>query len=185
MLPARIGAALALIAAASLVLSACEKREAASAPEPAAAAVGVLSPEWLYTPASAETANTTGLLVVEPGIDAAGPSRGLVAAKGIAALTHLKGEIDPSAKVGERTVGEVMELRPGARPMLYTVAQDQGLCGPTPAQWVVWYEPELIEGRELVLGVVQGARPGESGSTVCRVLRYTRERGAAKSEGSR
>ena len=69
--------------------------------------------------------------------------------------------------------------------MLYNVAQDQGLCGPTPAQWIVWYEPELIEGRELVLGVVQGARPGETGSTVCRVLRYTRERGVGNSEGNR
>lgn len=194
MLPARVGAALALIAVAGLALSSCGRRETASAPE-AAEPAGVLSQEWLYTPASAETASATGLLVVEPGIDAAGPSRGLVAAKGIAAMTHLTGEIDPALKVGERTVGEVMELRPGARPTLYTVAQDQspgqsesqGLCGATPAQWIVWYEPELIEGRELVLGVVQGARPGESGSTVCRVLRYTRERerGAGKSEGSR
>lgn len=184
MLPARIGAALALIAVAGLVLSACGRRETASAPETIEPA-GVLSREWLYTPASAETASTTGLLVVEPGIDSVGPSRGLVAAKGIAAMTHLSGEIDPALKVGERTVGEIMELRPGARTTLYTVAQDQGLCGPTPAQWIVWYEPELIEGRELVLGVVQGARPGETGSTVCRVLRYTRERGAGKSEGSR
>lgn len=184
MLPARVGAALALIAAAGLALSACGQRETAPATE-AAAPQGVLSEEWLYTPASAETASTTGLLVIEPGIDAAGPSRGLVAAKGIAAMTHLTGEIDPGLKVGERTVGEIMELRPGARPTLYTVAQDQGLCGPAPAQWIVWYEPELIEGRELVLGVVQGARPGESGSTVCRVLRYTRERGGGKNEGSR
>jgi hypothetical protein len=190
MLSARVGAALALIAAAGLALSSCGRRETASAPE-AAEPAGVLSQEWLYTPASAETASATGLLVIEPGIDAVGPSRGLVAAKGIAAMTHLTGEIDPALKVGERSVGEVMELRPGARPMLYTVAQDQGqnpgLCGGSPAQWIVWYEPELIEGRELVLGVVQGARPGESGSTVCRVLRYTRERhrGAGKSEGSR
>ncbi|MDZ4777252.1 MAG: hypothetical protein SGJ23_10755 [Alphaproteobacteria bacterium] len=186
MLPARIGAALALIAAVGLALSACGRRETAPAAETVDGG-GVLSQEWLYTPASAETASATGLLVVEPGIDSAGPSRGLVAAKGIAAMTHLTGEIDPGLKVGERTLGEVMELRAGARPTLYTVAQDQGLCGPTPAQWIVWYEPELTEGRELVLGVVQGARPGETGSTVCRVLRYTRERerGAGKSEGSR
>jgi len=183
MLPARIGAALALIVAAGLVLPACEEREAEPAREEADVG-GVLSREWIYTPASAETVSATGLLVVEPGIDDAGPSRVLVAATGIAAMMHLTAEIDPALKVGARTVAEVMELRPGARAMLYTVAQDQGLCGTAPAQWIVWYEPELIEGRELVLGVVQGARPGEPGSTVCRVLRYMRDRAPVKSEGS-
>lgn len=185
MLSARIGAALALIALGGPALAACGEQQDVPAFTAAETSGGVLSKEWLYTPASAETASTTGLLVVEPGIDAKGPSRGLVAAKGIAAMTHLTGEIDPGLKVGERTVGEVMELRPGARPTLYTVAEDQGLCGSRPAQWIVWYEPELIEGRQLVLGVVQGARPGEAGSTVCRVLRYTRERGAGNNEGSR
>lgn len=186
MLSPRVGAAFALIALAGLALTACGKGDSGqeSAPEPATAQ-GVLSPEWLYTPASAETDSATGLLVVEAGVDAAGPSRGLVAARGVAAMTHLKGEVDPALKVGERTLGEVMELRAGARPTLYAVAHDEGLCGQTSAQWIVWYEPELIEGRELVLGIVQGARPGEQGSTVCRVLRYTRERGAANSEGSR
>lgn len=175
MLPARIGAALALIALAGLVLSGCGNREAAPPPEQVIPQ-GVLSPDWAYTPASAETASATGVLTVEAGIDSTGPMRTLRAARGLSAMTHLMGEADAKAKVGERSIGEVMELPPGARPMLQAVAQDTGLCGPTPAQYVVWYEPEMIEGRELVLAVVQGAAPGETGSTVCRVLRYTRER---------
>ncbi|KAF0170114.1 MAG: hypothetical protein IV086_01855 [Hyphomonadaceae bacterium] len=184
MLPARIGAALALIGPAAFAVSACGEREAASAPEQTIPA-GVLSPEWAYTPASAETKATTGMLTVEAGIDALGPSRMLRAEKGVIAFMHLSGEVDPAALVGARPVGELMALRDGARPMLQKVDRDGGLCGATPASYVVWYEPELIEGRELVLAVVQGAAPGETGSTVCRVLRYTREREAGKSEEGR
>lgn len=184
MLPARIGSALALIGVLVIALSACGEREAAPA-QASAVPEGVLSPEWIYTPTSAETRSATGALTVEAGVDSTGPSRTLRAARGATAFTHLKGEIDPSARVGARSVGEVMELRPGARPMLHVVAQESGLCGPTPAEFVVWYEPEMIEGRELVLAVVQGAAPGETGSTVCRVLRYTRERGAGRSEERR
>lgn len=178
MLPARIGAALALIAAAALVLSACGDRETAAPPEQRVPD-GVLSPEWFYTPASAETESATGVLTVEAGIDANGPSRTLHGARGLAALTHLQGETDPAAKVGEKSVAEVMELLPGARPVLHQVTRDNGLCGGAAANFVVWYEPEMIEGRLLILAVVQGAKPGETGSTVCRVLRYTRERGPA------
>ncbi len=184
MLPARIGAALALIGPAALAVSACGAPEAASEPEQTIPA-GVLSPEWAYTPASAETKAATGMLTIEAGIDALGPSRTLKAEKGATALMHLSGEIDPAARVGARSVGEVMELRAGARPMLQKVDRDGGLCGPALASYVVWYEPELIEGRELVLAVVQGAAPGETGSTVCRVLRYTREREAGLSEERR
>lgn len=184
MLPARIGAALALIASSAFLFSACGQREPAPA-QTQSVPDGVLSPEWIYTPASGETESATGVLTVEAGIDSTGPSRTLRAARGVTALTHLAGETDPAALVGARSMGEVMELRPGARPMLHVVAQDSGLCGSTPASYVVWYEPELIEGRELVLAVVQGAAPGETGSTVCRVLRYRRERGAGRNEEGR
>jgi hypothetical protein len=181
MLPARIGAALALIGAAGAGLASCGDgaRPPASPPDQRVPD-GVLSPEWSYRPASAETASATGELTVEAGIDAQGPSRTLHGARGLKALTHLQGETSPEAKVGERTIAEVMGLRPDARPVLHQVTRDGGLCGGQPAQYVVWYEPEMIEGRELVIAAVQGARPGETGSTVCRVLRYTRERGPGR-----
>jgi hypothetical protein len=182
MLPARIGSALALIGLSVVALTACGEREAAPA-QASAVPDGVLSPEWVYTPASGETRSATGALTVEAGVDSTGPSRTLRTRKGVTAFTHLMGEIDPSARVGQSSVGEVMELRPGARPLLHAVAQDSGLCGPTPAAYIVWHEPELIEGRELVLAVVQGAAPGETGSTVCRVLRYTRERDVVRGAG--
>lgn len=163
-------------------MSACGDRAPAPAAPPPSSSV-VLSADWVYTPASAETESTTGALTVEAGIDSTGPSRMLRAARGVTAFTHLAGETDPAALVGAKSVGEVMELRPGARPVLHVVAQDGGLCGSTSAAYVVWYEPEMIEGRQLVLAVVQSAAPGETGSTVCRVLRYTRERGRVRRAG--
>lgn len=186
MLPARDGAAFALTAAVCLALSGCGPRDQSPPPEERIPD-GVLSPEWSYTPASAETERATGVLTVEAGIDTAGPRRSLAAARGVTAVTHLAGALAPGAKVGERTVAEVMELKAGAEPMLHEVTRDGGLCGAGAARYVVWYEPEMIEGRELVLAVVQGAKPGETGSTVCRVLRYTRERdrGAGRSETAR
>ena len=185
MLPARVGAALALTAV--LALTACGRREDATPPPEQRIPDGVLSPDWSYTPASEETRKATGVLTIEAGIDAEGPMRTLAGASGVSALTHLQGEASLGDKIGDRTIGEVMDLRPGARPVLHQVSRDSGLCGGQPASFVVWYEPEMIEGRQLVLAVVQGAKPGEAGSTVCRVLRYTRERdmGVSRSEAAR
>lgn len=185
MLPARVGAALALTAV--LALTACGRREEATSPPEQRIPDGVLSPDWSYTPASEETRKATGVLTIEAGIDSTGPMRTLAGANGVAALTHLQGEVNTGDKIGDRSVGDVMDLPVGARPMLHDVARDSGLCGGQPATFVVWYEPEMIEGRQLVLAVVQGAKPGEAGSTVCRVLRYTRERdtGVSRSEAAR
>lgn len=184
MLPARVGAALALTAV--LALTACGRREDATPPPEQRIPDGVLSPDWSYTPASEETRKATGVLTIEAGIDSTGPLRTLAGASGVSALTHLQGEVSPGDRIGDRSVGEVMDLPVGARPMLHQVARDTGLCGGQPANFVVWYEPEMIEGRRLVLAVLQGAKPGEAGSTVCRVLRYTRERdsGAGRSEAA-
>lgn len=135
----------------------------------------MLSPEWIYTPATAETDGATGPLTVEPTIGATGPQRTLHGARGDTLRAGLVGEADLDATLQMRSVADVLELRPGARAMLYRV-EAGNLCIGGQATHLVWYEPELIEGRSLALAVVAGGAPGETGSTVCRVLRYTRER---------
>jgi hypothetical protein len=141
---------------------------------------GVLSPEWIYAPASAETERSTGAVVIEAQVSAAGPVRRIAATRGQRLNAVLAGPApaDPALLValGQSPVP----------PMLYAVT-DGNLCDAGQATHIVWAEPELIEGRTLALAVLNGA-PGETGSTVCRVLRYTRSRslGAAEAtEGAR
>ncbi len=166
----------------AMLLAACGEKTPPAPAEPMAP--GVLSPEWVYTPATEETARATGPLTVEPGISADGPQRTLRTVHGDALHAGLIGAADLAASIELRSIADVLELRPGARAMLYRV--DAGnLCLGGQATHLVWYEPEIIEGRSLALAVIAGGAPGETGSTVCRVLRYTRERtgGAAVNQG--
>lgn len=158
----------------AMLLAACGQKPPAPAPA-RPVPPGVLSLEWVYTPATAETTAATGPLTVEPSIGAAGPQRVLRTVHGDTLEAALVGEADLAANIELRSIADVLELRPGARAMLYRV--DAGnLCIGGQATHLIWYEPELIEGRSLALAVIAGGAPGESGSTVCRVLRYTRER---------
>lgn len=128
---------------------------------------GVLSAEWIYTPATAATERVTGALTVEAGIDAEGPSRTLFGARGQRLHASLVGPIDV-----EGPLGEALGHRAA---MLYEVG-DGNLCDGAQATHLAWAEPELIEGRTLAIAALAGGAPGETGSTVCRVLRYTRNR---------
>ena len=157
-----------------LALVACGDKKLAPKP-PAPAAQGMLSAEWIYQPATEETRNATGPLTVEPGIGPQGPRRLLRTARGDALDAVLVGEASLTANLEARSLADAMDLRPGARATLYRV--DAGnLCLGAQATHVVWYEPELIEGRTLALALVAGGAPGVPGSTICRVLRYTRSR---------
>ena len=158
----------------ALALTACGDREPAPKP-PAPAAQGMLSDEWVYQPATEETRGATGPLTVTPGIGPLGPYRALRTARGDALDAVLVGEANLTVNLEARSVADAMDLRPGARATLYRV--DAGnLCLGAQATHVVWYEPELIEGRTLALAFVAGGAPGDPGSTICRVLRYTRDR---------
>jgi len=131
---------------------------------------GVLSAEWIYTPATAETEAATGAVTVEASVGTDGPSRTLIAARGARVRAVLKGPI-----VMDETLAAALAQR--ASPMLYTIAEGN-LCADVQATHLVWSEPELVEGRTLAVAALAGGAPGETGSTVCRVLRYTRNRDA-------
>jgi hypothetical protein len=157
---------------AMLALAACGEEK--SPPAPAVSPAGVLTPEWVYTPANDDTRLATGALTIVPGIGPEGPIRALQTERGDRLDAVLAGEIDPRARAGIDHVTETLARRPGARALVYSVSAGN-LCLGAQSTHVVWYEPEMIEGRALALALLAGA-PGESGSTVCRVLRYTRER---------
>lgn len=165
----------------ALALAACGA-DKPPAPAPAAA-VGVLSADWIYTPATEETADATGSVTVEPSVSGEGPMRTLRTGRGDALQAILVGEADPAWRADLARVTQRLAGRPGARATLYAVYAGN-LCLGAQATHVVWYEPDLIEGRTLALALLSGP-PDESGSTVCRVLRYTRERSGAGSEDSR
>lgn len=157
-----------------LALAACgEKKPAPAAARPIAQ--GMLSVEWVYEPATEETRSATGPLTVEPGIGPLGPRRLLHTARGDVVDTVLVGEAALTANLESRSLADAMDLRPGAHATLYQV-EGGNLCLGEQATHVVWYEPELIEGRTLALAFVAGGAPGVPGSTICRVLRYTRDR---------
>lgn len=157
-------------------LTACGER-ADAPPRPPPAAAGMLSAEWIYTPADVVTREATGAVTVSPGVGAEGPERTVAGARGGALRAVLSGEADPA-------MAKTLAGRSGAQAMVYVVAGGN-LCAGAQATHVVWYEPELIEGRTLALALLTGP-PGETGSTICRVLRYTRERSrAGDSEGAR
>ena len=157
-----------------LAVMACGERKLPPSP-PAPAPAGTLSPEWIYQPATEETVIATGAVTVEPGVGPLGPRRLLRTARGDELEAQLVGEANLAARVETRNIGEALDLRPGARATLYRIASGN-LCIGAQATHVVWYEPEMIEGRTLALALVAGGAPGETGSTVCRVLRYTRNR---------
>jgi hypothetical protein len=160
--------------AAALALAACgDKKPAPTRPAPVDQ--GMLSAEWVYQPATQETRDATGPLTVDPSIGSQGPRRLLHTARGDALDAVLVGEANLTVNLEARSLADAMDLRAGARATLYRV--DAGnLCLGAQATHVVWYEPELIEGRTLALALVAGGAPGDPGSTICRVLRYTRSR---------
>lgn len=157
-----------MVAAAGL-LTACG-RPPAPEPAPTPIAPGVLTPEWIYAPATAETVQATGRLTVEASVGADGPARLLVTARGARVRAVLAGPATMDA-----TLAAALSERNAAPPMLYAVTEGN-LCPAGTSAYLVWAEPELVEGRTLAIAVVSGAAPGETGSTVCRVLRYTRNR---------
>ncbi|MDX2233243.1 MAG: hypothetical protein NW200_01980 [Hyphomonadaceae bacterium] len=163
-----------------LALCACSQDPSAPAAGPDASPQGVLSAAWVYTPATEETENATGAVEVEPAISAEGPVRTVRTARGDVLRAVLLADAAAPTRIAVASLAETLAQRPGARALLYGVS-DGNLCLGAQATHVIWYEPEIIEGRALALAIVSG-QPGESGSTVCRVLRYTRERSGAVSE---
>jgi hypothetical protein len=152
--------------------------QAAETPAPARPAPqGVLSAEWVYLPATAATAAFTGPVTVEASVGADGPARTVVGQKGPSVRAVLSG-----AMAMDVALAEALAQRPGAPATLYAVAEGD-LCPPATTTHLVWAEPELIEGRTLAIAAISGGAPGQTGSTVCRVLRYTRDRGQVPGMG--
>jgi hypothetical protein len=162
--------------AVMLALSACGQEK--PAPATPAAAQGVLSDAWIYTPTDAATDAATGAVTVEPGIGPDGPIRSLRTARGALLDAVLVGEPDPRFRADLPAIVAMLAQRPVARGKLFAVSAGN-LCEGVQATHIVWYEPEMIEGRALALALLSGP-PDQTGSTVCRVLRYTRERGEAR-----
>lgn len=165
----------------ALVASACGAKPPPPAP-PHASQPGVLSEDWLYQPATDETARVTGGLEVVPQVGSGGPARLLRSARGQQVVAELVGPVEPSARIEMRPVADVVDARPGGAATVYRVVEGN-FCAGAQATHVIWYEPELIEGRTLSLAFVAGGAPGETGSTVCRILRYTRSRTPASEDG--
>lgn len=154
--------------ALAAITAACGRADTPAPAEPPAR--GVLSAEWIYTPATAETEAATGAVTVEASIGADGPARTIIPARGARVRAVLKGPI-----AMDEALAAALAQR--ASPMLYVVAEGN-VCTDAQATHLVWSEPELVEGRTLAVAALAGGAPGETGSTVCRVLRYTRNRGA-------
>jgi hypothetical protein len=154
-----------MAAAVVTMATACGRADAPAPAEPPVQ--GVLSAEWIYTPASDETQSATGALTVEAGVDAEGPSRTLFGERGQRLHASLVGPIAVDGALGAAL---------GQRAAMLYVVGDGNLCDGAQATHLAWAEPELIEGRTLAIAALSGGAPGEAGSAVCRVLRYTRNR---------
>jgi hypothetical protein len=176
---ARIGTAVALIGA----LAGCGL-EAPSVDQavPAAVEYSRLNTTWDFVPATEATAQATGSVTIKPGVSAVGPTRTLNATNGAAVEAALLGETAPSTAIGASTAGELMGVVGPGAPTLYSVAAEtptregRSLCSGAPATHILWFEPEMIEGRFVTIAVLSGA-PGAPNAAVCQVLRYSRVSG--------
>jgi hypothetical protein len=135
---------------------------------------------WVYEPAEPETRKATGGIEVAPGVDKEGPIRTIHARRGVA-TARLVRALAAEDWINQRTLREALAAPPDARPILYAILDDRVLhCDDMRPSHLVWYEPEVIERRTLVLGVLGGGGPGDANAGLCQVLRYTRAPGESK-----
>lgn len=137
-------------------------------------------PGWRYEPAEAATRDATGTIEVAPGVDKEGPIRTIHTRRG-ETTARLVRALTAEERIREQTLREALAAPPGARPILYAILDDQVFrCRDMRPSHLIWYEPEVIEQRTLVVGVLGGGGPGDAGADLCQVLRYTRAPGRSK-----
>lgn len=188
----------ALIFAALLALSACDRlapqEESGSAPADLEAPAPESDPARVFAPSSDAATAATGELTVRVALqmpDAEQADRGaapretiqLRGATGLILEAELTGASPPSTQVAGQTLRALLGLPVNAvQTIVYRVEREtkpesgQGVCGPdAPAYLVVW-EPDGpgASGDLKILGV-RGAAPGAAGAQPCALLAYARQ----------